>query len=96
MPPTLSRPTFLFVNVVVWLAMVVILVIVPDYLERWLPIEVSRVVGWALACAVWVIVIERDWQERAGPFLRFGVQLILWVTAAVLAIWISEQVRVDL
>lgn len=96
MPAKLSRRIFVLANVAVWLAMVVILVVVPDYLEQWLPLEVARVVGWAVACAVWVVAIERDWQERAGPVMRFAVQLVLWVTAAVLAIWISEQVRVSL
>jgi hypothetical protein len=83
-------------NALVWLAMVVILVVVPDYLERWIPLEFARVVGWAVACGVWVVVVEREWQARAGPFARFFLQLVLWVAAAVLAIWISEQFRVRL
>ena len=80
-------------NVLVWLIMVLILVIVPDMLQRWMAMEIARFVGWAVACAVWVLAIERHWQRRVGPFARFGVQLLLWVSAALVAIWISEQVR---
>jgi hypothetical protein len=85
---------FAVMNVVVWLAMVAILVVVPDWLERWVALEVARVVGWAVACAVWVVAVERQWQQRVGPFIRFTLQLVLWVSAALLAIWISEQARV--
>ena len=84
---------FIAANVVVWLAMTVILVLVPDTLERWLPIEVARVIGWAVACGVWVIVIERHWQARVGPFVRFVLQLAFWISAALVAIWISDQTR---
>jgi hypothetical protein len=88
-----NRRTFIALNVVTWLAMVVILVIVPDTLERWMPVAIARVVGWAVACSVWVIVVERHWQSRVGPFVRFFAQLVLWVAAASLAIWISDQTR---
>lgn len=81
-------------NLAVWIVMVVILVVVPDYLERWMALEIARVVGWGVAGSVWVVAIEREWQARAGPFTRFVLQLILWVSAALLAIWISEQARV--
>jgi len=91
-----GRWRFVLTNVGVWWAMVVILVLVPDFLERWIPLEIARVVGWAVACAVWVVVVERDWQTRIGPILRFFAQLVLWVGAALLAIWISDQVRVPL
>ena len=74
--------------------MVAILVVVPDSLERWLSLEVARVVGWAVACAVWVVAVERQWQQRVGPFARFFLQLTLWVSAALVAIWISDQARV--
>ena len=90
------RSTFLLANLAVWLVMVVILVVVPDYLERWIPLEFARVVGWAIAGSIWVVVIEREWQRRAGPFVRFLLQLVLWVSAALLAIWISDQARVQL
>jgi hypothetical protein len=90
-----ARPLFPFVaaNAVVWLTMTAILVVVPDALERWMPIEIARVVGWAVACSVWVIAIERQWQERIGPLARFGLQLGLWVAAALTATWISDQFR---
>jgi hypothetical protein len=96
MAARLSWKLFLTANFVVWLAMVVILVVVPDYLERWIPLELARVIGWAVAGSVWVVAIERDWQARAGPLVRFVFQLVLWVSAAMLAIWISEQFRVRL
>ena len=95
MPPE-RRPwswTFVTINVIVWLLMVVILVLVPDWLDRWLSIELSRFIGWAVACGVWVVAVERRWQERFGPLLRFLLQLLLWVAAALTAIWISEQVQ---
>lgn len=96
MPPRLSRSAFLLANAMIWLVMVVILVVVPDYLERWMPLEIARVIGWAVAGSVWVVAIEREWQARAGPVVRFGLQLVLWVSAAILAIWISEQFRLRL
>ena len=82
---------FLLLNVVMWILMVVILVIVPDTLERWMNIELARVTGWAVAGAVWTLAVESQWRQRTGPILRFVVQTILWVTAAFLAIWISDQ-----
>jgi len=96
MPPRRPPLAFALKNLVVWLAMVGILVVVPDQLERWVRIEVARVIGWAVACGLWVVVIEREWQQRVGPFTRFFVQLILWVGAALIAIWISDQARVVL
>jgi hypothetical protein len=75
----------------VWLVMVAILVVVPDVLARSIRLEVARVIGWALACAVWVVAVEREWQERFGPVVRFALQLVLWVAAALTAIWISEH-----
>ena len=85
---------FLGANILGWLIMVLILVRVPDLLERWMAVEIARFIGWAVACAVWVMAIERHWQRRLGPLARFGVQLLLWVSAALVAIWISEQVRI--
>jgi hypothetical protein len=49
------------------------------------------VIGWALACAVWVVAVEHEWQARFGPLVRFALQLVLWVAAALTAIWISES-----
>ena len=95
MPEKRASLIFLAVNVVVWLVMVGILVVVPDQLERWLGLELSRIIGWAVACGVWVVAVERQWQQRFGPFTRFGLQLVIWVSAALLAIWISEQARLE-
>ena len=86
---------FFTVNLVVWLVMVVILVLVPDQLARWIRLEVARVIGWAIACGVWVLAVERQWQERFGPFTRFILQLLLWVGAALVAIWISESAALN-
>lgn len=90
-----ARPLLPFIvgNAIVWLTMTAILVVVPDTLERWMPLEIARVIGWAVACSVWVVAIERQWQERVGPLARFGLQLALWVGAAMTAIWISDQFR---
>jgi hypothetical protein len=95
MAPSRFPLVFIVVNFVVWLVMVGILVVVPDQLERWLGLELARVVGWAVACGVWVVAVERQWQERFGPFTRFALQLVIWVGAALLAIWISDQARIE-
>jgi hypothetical protein len=86
---------FLLTNVIVWLAMTVILVVVPDALEPRLSMPVARVIGWAVACSVWVVTVESGWQRRFGPVPRFLVQLVLWVAAALVAMWISDQFRVE-
>jgi hypothetical protein len=86
---------FIAINVVVWVVMTVILVVVPDTLERWVPLTVSRVLGWAVACGVWVVSVESQWQRRLSAVPRFFVQVILWVGAALVAMWISDQFRVD-
>lgn len=82
---------FVATNLAVWLVMVAILVVVPDVLARSIRLEIARVIGWALACAVWVVAVEREWQERFGLVVRFALQLVLWVAAALTAIWISEH-----
>jgi hypothetical protein len=94
MAGTRSGWMFVIRNVVVWIAMTAILVVVPDQLEHYLPLPMSRVIGWAIACSVWVVAVEQQWKERYGVFSRFFVQLFLWVTAALFAIWISDQFRV--
>jgi hypothetical protein len=93
--PRPSRWSWSFVgtNALVWALMVVILVLVPDTLARWMSIEIARFVGWAFACGVWVLVVERQWQERFPPFTRFVLQVMLWVAAAATAIWISEAAQ---
>jgi hypothetical protein len=84
-------PAFVVKNITVWVLMVVVLVLVPDTLEPWLGLEIARVIGWAVAFPVWIVVVERDWQARFGPFTRVALQVPLWIAAALLAIWISEQ-----
>jgi hypothetical protein len=91
-----SRAVFIIANVVVWLVMTAILVVVPDVLERWLSIEVSRIVGWGVAGSVWVVAVEQQWKARFGPIARFFLQLVLWISAALVAIYVSEQTRIDL
>lgn len=89
-----STPIFAFLlaNLGVWLAMTVILVLVPDWLDRWVRLEIARVVAWAVACGVWVIAVESQWKERFGPFTRFFLQLVLWISAALVAMWITDLV----
>ena len=89
------RPLWPFVakNVVVWLAMTAILVVVPDTLERWMSLEFARAIGWAVACGVWVVVVESEWKARCGPVARFGLQFVLWISAALVAIGISDAFR---
>lgn len=70
--------------------MVVVLVLVPDLLSRSLGPEVARVVGWAVACGLWVVTVEAEWKTRVGPVLRFVAQLTLWVAAALTALWIAD------
>ena len=89
-----SLTRFLLVNLIVWILMTVILVVVPDALERWVSLEIARGIGWAFGYGVWVFAVEQDWRERMGPFSRFFLQLILWVSSALVAIWISDAARV--
>ena len=85
-----SALSFAAANVAVWLLMVVILVVVPDGLSRWLALGIARAIGWAVACGVWVVAVEREWQQRFRPLPRFFLQLVLWVAAAMVALWFSE------
>lgn len=85
---------FLARNLIVWLTMIVILVIVPDSLERWMPLAIARVLGWAVACGVWVGTVESQWQQRVTTVPRFFLQVCLWVGAAMVAMWISDQFRI--
>ena len=89
-----SHTLFVVLNLVVWLLMTAILVVVPDRLEPAMGLALARVIGWVVACGVWVIVVEHQWRARFGVLVRFAGQLVLWVTAVVLASWISEQARV--
>lgn len=81
-------------SAVVWIVMVAVLVVVPDSLERWIPLQIARVCGWVLASGIWVAVLERDWQERFRPIPRFALQILIWLSAALTAIFISDQFRV--
>jgi len=82
---------FLLLNFAMWLVMVIILIIVPDTLERWVSLELARGIGWAVACALWTLAVEWQWRRRTGPVVRFFVQTTIWVSAALVAIWISDQ-----
>jgi hypothetical protein len=93
MPPRQSTCRFIATNLVVWLAMTVILIVVPDLLERWVPLSAARAVGWAVAGGVWVVVVEREWRLRVGALARFFGQVLLWLSSALVAIWISDQFR---
>jgi len=84
---------FIARNAIVWLAMTAILVVVPDALERWMDLSVARVIGWAFACGIWVIAVEQHWKARYGALTRFVAQFILWVSAALIAIFISDLFR---
>ena len=86
-----SRLWFVVLNIAMWLIMVVILIVVPDALERWMSIELARVTGWGVAGAVWALAVESRWRERTGPIVRFFAQTTIWVTAAMVAIWISDR-----
>ncbi len=76
-----------------WVVMTVILIVVPDWLEYWVPLPVGRALGWAVAGAVWVVSVERQWQARTGPFVRFLAQVALWGSSALVATWISDLYR---
>jgi len=91
----LTTRRFVLHNALVWVLMLVILVVVPDQLEHWMPFEITRIIGWAVAVSVWVMVVEQEWRARFCPFARFGFQLVLWVSAALLASWISAQLKVE-
>ena len=94
MPP-LSRTRFLVRNILAWLLMTVTIVVLPDTLERWMPLEVARVIGWVVACSAWTIAVESHWKQRVGPFVLFGAQVVLWLSAALIATWISDQARLN-
>ncbi len=85
-------PGFLLATTIVWVLMTVTLVLLPDALDGWVGRDVARVVAWAVACGVWVVTIEAEWRQRVGPFLRFVLQLILWIGAALVALWVEDLV----
>jgi len=85
--------TFIGLNVVMWVVMTVILVILPDALDGWVDIVIARAFAWAVAGGLWVVVIERQWRARMGALARFPLQVGLWVSAAMVATWISDLFR---
>jgi len=76
-----------------WLLMTVVLVLVPDTLSRWMSVEVARVTGWAVASGLWVVALQQPWRQRVGPLTLFLLQLLLWVSAAIVAILISDAAQ---
>ena len=84
---------FVAANLVMWALMTAILIVVPDALDRWLSLEIARVVGWAVASGLWVVVLQQPWRSRVGPFTLFALQVLLWISSALVAIWISDTVR---
>lgn len=93
----MTRPgggaVFVAANLLMWALMTAILIVVPDALDRWLSLEFARVVGWAVASGLWVVVLQQPWRSRVGPFTLFALQVLLWISAALVAIWISDTVR---
>lgn len=84
---------FVGLNLFMWVVMTAILLVLPDQLVRWMDISVGRAVAWAVAGAVWVVAIERHWQARLGALARFPLQVLLWVSSALVAMWLSDQFR---
>ena len=87
---------FIGLNIVMWLVMTAILIILPDQLDRWVDISIGRAIAWAVACAVWVLAIERQWRTRMGALARFPLQVLLWASSAIVATWLSDQFRIKL
>jgi hypothetical protein len=93
MTPRRSSLPFVAANAVMWVVMIAILIGVPELVDRWMPIEVARALGWAVASGVWVIALQQQWRSRVRPLTLFAVQLGLWVSAAVVAMWITAMFR---
>ena len=73
--------------------MTTILLVLPDQLERWMDLSIGRAIAWAVAGAVWVVAIERQWQVRMGVLARIPLQVVLWVSSALVAMWLSDLFR---
>ncbi len=71
---------FVLLNVVMWLVMTVILIVLPDQLGRWVGLGGARAVG-------------RQWQARMGALARFPLQVLLWASSALVAMWLSDLFR---
>ena len=93
--PSRSPVPLLAGSALVWVVMVVVLVVVPDALEAWMPLHIARICGWVLASGIWVIALDRAWQSRFRPLIRFPLQITAWLAAALTAVWISDQFRVS-
>ena len=78
---------------VVWIVMIVVLILVPDALEDWMSLPVARVCGWVIASGLWVAIVEREWRERFSPIPRFLIQIVVWLSAALIAISVSDYFR---
>lgn len=91
--PKLSGGRLAMRCALVWLVMIVVLILVPDTLEAWMPLSAARVCGWVLASGIWVAIIERDWRERFSPVPRFVLQCAIWLSAALIAIFVSDYFR---
>lgn len=89
----LSWLPFAAANLLMWLVMIVVLVVVPDALEPWLSLEIARVVGWAVGSGLWAVVLQGAWRRRVGPFTLFVLQVVIWVSAATVAIWLSTMTK---
>ena len=92
-PPRSPVPLFVR-SAIVWLVMVIVLVLVPDTLEQWMPLNIARICGWVLASGIWVIALDRYWTAQLRPLVRFPLQIGAWLGAALTAVWISDQFRV--
>lgn len=88
-----SVPGFIFANVCMWVVMMAVMVVVPDTLERWMPLTIARALGWAVASGLWDVVLQQPWRRRVGPLALFAIKLPLWVSAATAALWISDLFR---
>lgn len=73
--------------------MVFIVILVPDLLEDWIALPVARAIGWVVASSVWLAVIERDWREYFSPVPRFALQLVVWLSAVLVGVMISDYFR---
>src|SRR5262245_58121828 len=64
---------FVLKNIVAWFLMVIVLVLVPDSLEERMGLGIARVIGWAVAFPIWLLIVERGWQSRFGPVARVAL-----------------------
>ena len=84
---------FIFANVCMWAAMMAVMVVVADQLERWMPLTIARALGWAVASGLWDVALQQAWRRRVGPLALFAIKLPLWGRAATSALWVSDLFR---